>query len=256
MDKLKQSIKNHAQLFSNIKIQPEDINYDEANQKYIPFLQLIDSLQTSIVVASDFYKRDYYFVSDNFNSVFGFQKNRLPVTGNEWFRRRFHPDDYIINEGSIWALKYFYEQPVEKRKDFRLIHEFRIKNDNDKWIRLIIQNDILELDKKGNMWIDLKLCDFSPNQDLHTPGQFIFKDKFSDEIIYSLQGKSSEADKISPREKQVLELISEGHKSAQIAEKLFISVNTVNNHRRNMIEKLNVSNTSEAVRMAAKLGVI
>ncbi|WP_425482385.1 response regulator transcription factor [Maribellus comscasis] len=39
--------------------------------------------------------------------------------------------------------------------------------------------------------------------------------------------------RLAPREKQVLELISEGHKSAQIAEKLFISINTVNNHRRN-----------------------
>ncbi|QGY45403.1 hypothetical protein GM418_17495 [Maribellus comscasis] len=45
MDKLKQSIKYHAKLFSNIKIQSEDIDYDEVNQKYIPFLLLIDSLQ-------------------------------------------------------------------------------------------------------------------------------------------------------------------------------------------------------------------
>ncbi|QGY48143.1 hypothetical protein GM418_17500 [Maribellus comscasis] len=138
-------------------------------------------MTTSIVVASDFYKCDYYFVFGNFDSVFAFQKNRLPVTSNEWFRRRFHPDDYIINEGSIRALKYFCRQPVEKHKNLRLIHKFRIKNDNNKWIRLIVQ----------------KLT------------------------------------RLAPREKQVLELISEGHKSAQIAEKLFISINTVNNHRRN-----------------------
>lgn len=225
-------------------------------KRYLPFLQLIDSLQTSIVVAYDFYKNDYFFASESFNSVFGFHKNHLPVTGSEWFRQRFHPDDYVINEGGSWALKYLYQQPVERRKDIRLIHEFRIKNDDEKWIRLLIQNEVLELDKKGNLWIDLKLCDYSPNQDLEIPGQFICRDKRTGEVIYSLHGKSQIINNISDREKQILGLISEGHNSSQIAEKLFISVNTVNNHRRNMIEKLNVSNSSEAVKMAAKLGMI
>lgn len=256
MSKLKKSIEDHAKLFRNIKIQSEDVDYEKAEKEYIPFLKLIDSLQTSIVVSFDFFKNNYFFVSESFNSVFGFHKNHLPVASNEWFRNRFHPDDYIINEGSIWALKYLYSQPVEKRKDYRLIHEFRIKNDDEKWIRLLIQNEILELDKKGNLWIDLKLCDFSPNQDLDAPGQFIFRSKLSGEVIYSLQGKNSMSESISNREKEILGLISEGHKSSQIAEKLFISVNTVNNHRRNMIEKLNVSNSSEAVKMASKLGMI
>ncbi len=256
MNKLKRSIEDHAKMFRSIIIQPGDVNYEKAEKEYTPFLKLIDSLQTSIVVSFDFYKNNYFFVSDSFNSVFGFHKNHLPVTSNGWFRNRFHPDDYIINEGSIWALNFLYNQPIEKRKDFRLIHEFRIKNDDDKWIRLLIQNEILELDRKGNLWIDLKLCDFSPNQDLNVPGQFIFRSKPTGEVIYSLQGKNSITGNISNREKEILGLISEGHKSSQIAEKLFISVNTVNNHRRNMIEKLNVSNSSEAVKMAAKLGMI
>jgi len=45
-------------------------------------------------------------------------------------------------------------------------------------------------------------------------------------------------------------------KSNEIADKLFISSNTVNNHRRNMINKLNVSNTAEAVQLAIRLGII
>jgi len=44
--------------------------------------------------------------------------------------------------------------------------------------------------------------------------------------------------------------------SKQIADKLFISVNTVNTHRQRIIEKLNVSNTAEAVQHAGRLGLI
>ena len=256
MERLERSINEHTKLFDKIIIRPADIDYDKAEREFLPFLQLIDSLQTSIVVAFDFYKRDYFYFSENFNSIFGFHNNHLPLADHEWFRRRFHPDDYIINTGSIWTMKYFYQLPVEERKNIRLIHEFRIKNDNDKWIRLLIQNEILELDKKGNMWLDLKLCDFSPNQDLDMPGQFILRDKLSGEVIYSIKGESPNGNNISAREKEVLGLISKGRKSNQIAENLSISVNTVNNHRRNIIEKLHVSNSSEAVKMATKLGII
>lgn len=256
MKRLQQSIKDHSRNFEKINIQPEDINYDKAERKFRPFLQLIDSLQTSIVVAFDFYKRDYFYFSKNFNSIFGFHNNHLPLADHKWFRQRFHPDDYIINTGSTWALKYFYQLPVEERKNIRLIHEFRIKNDNEEWIRLLIQNEVLELDKKGNMWLDLKLCDFSPSQDLDTPGQFILRDKLSGKVIYSIKGESPAGNRISSREKEVLELIAKGEKSGQIADNLSISVNTVNNHRRNLIEKLNVSNSSEAVKMATRLGII
>ncbi len=256
MERLEQSINEHARQFDKIVIRSEDIDYEKAEKKFLPFLKLIDSLQTSIVVAFDFYKRDYFYFSENFNSIFGFHNNHLPFADHKWFRRRFHPDDYVINTGSVWTLKYFYQLPVEKRKNLRLIHEFRIKNDNDEWIRLLIQNEILELDKKGNIWLDLKLCDFSPNQNLDMPGQFLLRDKRSGEVIYSLRGESPNGNNISTREKEVLELISKGEKSNQIAESLSISVNTVNNHRRNLIKKLSVSNSSEAVILATKLGII
>lgn len=256
MERLERSIDEHAKLFDKIVISPEDVDYEKAEREFLPFLNLIDSLQTSIVVAFDFHKRNYFYFSKNFNKVFGFHNNALPHVDQKFMRNRFHPDDFIINTGSIETLKYLYQQPIEKRKDFRLIHEFRIKNDNNEWIRLIVQNDILELDKKGNLWIDLKLWDFSPNQDLDMPGLFILRNKFSGEVVFSIRGESSDGNNISLREREVLGLISKGEKSERIADSLCISVNTVNNHRRNLIKKLNVSNSSEAVILATKLGII
>lgn len=55
---------------------------------------------------------------------------------------------------------------------------------------------------------------------------------------------------LSNREKQILKLICEEYSSSQIAEKLFVSVSTVDTHRQNMMIKLGVNNTVGLVKYA------
>jgi DNA-binding NarL/FixJ family response regulator len=61
---------------------------------------------------------------------------------------------------------------------------------------------------------------------------------------------------LTKREKEVLQLISEGLTNNQIAEKLFISPSTVDTHRKNMITKLEVNNTASLIRFAVEHGLI
>jgi DNA-binding CsgD family transcriptional regulator len=53
---------------------------------------------------------------------------------------------------------------------------------------------------------------------------------------------------LSGREKQVFRLVVDGHTSEEIAACLFISVNTVNTHRRNILKKSGARNTAELLR--------
>jgi DNA-binding NarL/FixJ family response regulator len=55
---------------------------------------------------------------------------------------------------------------------------------------------------------------------------------------------------LSDREKQVLELISEGLTNAEIADKIFASRRTVETYRKNLIEKTNSRNTASLIRFA------
>lgn len=55
---------------------------------------------------------------------------------------------------------------------------------------------------------------------------------------------------LTKREKEVLKLIAEGYTNIQIAEKLFISIDTVDSHRKNLHTKLNVSKTAMLIRFA------
>ena len=61
---------------------------------------------------------------------------------------------------------------------------------------------------------------------------------------------------LTAREQQVLRMVAEGRSTKDIAGDLFISPKTVDNHRANIMEKLNLHNTIELVRYAAKLGLI
>ncbi|MEN7546552.1 response regulator transcription factor [Rapidithrix thailandica] len=56
-------------------------------------------------------------------------------------------------------------------------------------------------------------------------------------------------DQLSKREKEVLSLLAEGLNTKQISEKLFISESTVSNHRSNMLQKCDVTNTVELVKI-------
>ena len=55
---------------------------------------------------------------------------------------------------------------------------------------------------------------------------------------------------ISTREKEVLYLIAYEHSSKEIAAKLFLSQETVNTHRKNIMRKLEVKNTAGMMRVA------
>jgi len=71
------------------------------------------------------------------------------------------------------------------------------------------------------------------------------------------EGKPSfEIDPLTTREREVVKLIAEGRSSKEIADLLFISVRTVDNHRANIMEKLNLKKAADLVKYAIQKGYI
>ncbi len=84
-----------------------------------------------------------------------------------------------------------------------------------------------------------------------------FSDEVTETIMKSLVSPKDDQKKsrgilpkISRREKEVLQLIVQEHTTQEIAEELFISLKTVESHRRSLLTKLNVRNTAGLVRVA------
>jgi len=78
----------------------------------------------------------------------------------------------------------------------------------------------------------------------------------SHEANLSLREKEIKMPPISRREKEVLQLIADGLTNNEIAEKLFISIPTVNTHRKSLLEKLDAKNTAILIGRATKLGLV
>ncbi len=61
---------------------------------------------------------------------------------------------------------------------------------------------------------------------------------------------------LTPREREVLTLIAEGLTTREIAEKLVLSANTIQTHRQNIMDKLDLHNKSELIKYAIRKGLI
>jgi len=63
-------------------------------------------------------------------------------------------------------------------------------------------------------------------------------------------------EQLTVREREVLQLIAEGHKTREIAELLYISIKTVETHRAHIMNKLDIHSTAELTRYAIRKGII
>jgi DNA-binding NarL/FixJ family response regulator len=76
-------------------------------------------------------------------------------------------------------------------------------------------------------------------------------------LLQQSEGETQVYDgKITPREREVLQLIVEGHPNREIASILHISVKTVDNHRANLMQKIDVHSTPDLTQYAIRKGII
>ncbi|HJX35462.1 MAG TPA: response regulator transcription factor [Dehalococcoidales bacterium] len=74
---------------------------------------------------------------------------------------------------------------------------------------------------------------------------------------YRRQAKTADPyDQLTPREREILKLIAEGHSSREIADTLFISLKTVYGHRTKIMEKLGLRNRTDLFKFAVRKGLL
>ena len=89
---------------------------------------------------------------------------------------------------------------------------------------------------------------------IHTvhEGGIYFSGEAGQALAEYQKSSKNELPVLTPREKEILELIAEGYTNPQIAEKIFLSQFTVDSHRKNLLAKLNVKNTASLIRLAVE----
>jgi len=95
-------------------------------------------------------------------------------------------------------------------------------------------------------------------------GDYFLDSSVSKQVVRRLMQSPSKKEKITddayaaltPREQEILRLLAEGLPAKEIADRLFISPKTVENHRTNIMSKLGLHSAHELVRYATRIGLI
>lgn len=216
------------------------------------------SIEQCTAVLSDFKANCSYIYSGSFGEVFGFPSDNSVIDSafEECIFNKIHPDDVI--ERHILELDYFHflkSLPYDASSKFSTSSRIRTQNISNCFY-IHHRTIYLKSFSNGSVW--LALCLYAPSVDvqprLGIDGKII--NIQTGEVIATERYKVFEKTLLSKRELEVLTLVAKGSNSVQIAGELNISVYTVRRHRQNIIEKMKVANTAEAVKTALIMGII
>jgi DNA-binding NarL/FixJ family response regulator len=91
-------------------------------------------------------------------------------------------------------------------------------------------------------------------------GQLFLSPAISRQVIEVFLGQmgdiSDPLDQLTPRQREILQLIAEGHSSKQIAHRLDASVKTIESHRASLMERLDIHDIAGLVRYAIRQGLV
>lgn len=169
---------------------------------------------------------------------------------------RIHPEDLVEKR----MLEYEFFKYVDKihddsKLDYKAVCVIRVKNRRGEYIPVYNTTKILAKSPEGKIWLILCTYDFAPIvPDSVGISPRIINSASGEIINLSLGERRSMI--LSEREKEVLVLIKEGRLSKQIADILGISIHTVNRHRQNILDKLSVGNSVEAVWAATAMKLL
>ncbi len=245
------------QIFSYQKFEVDNTDYLEFEKKAF-FLERLSEVENSSVSVVDLYKKKYIFLGSRHLEPFENTLGEYEPQDAFYYIQMMHPDDLpIVMDSYKKTFKFWLSLPEEERKDYKLILNYRQRDKNGRYLNIIVQLVVLELDKKGNIWLVLILDDLLPDKiSFEGVNRRLIHIKTGKISLFKNEMEPNKKKILSTREIEVLGLVSKGLASKEIADRLFLSVNTVNNHRQNILEKVGAVNSTEAATYARNLGLL
>lgn len=244
-------------VYAAAKPEVDASDYIEFEKKII-FLERLAEVENSSVLVLDFNLKKYTFIRSRYIEPFDNPAIAHDPGDPLYYSKFVHPEDQqAVFDTYMESFTFINSQPVGERKNYKLIVNFRQRDKYGQYLNLILQLVVLELDKKGNIWLVLIIDDLLPDRFNFTGvSRRLINIRTGKVALFRNDSIKNQKTILSTREIEVLGLASKGFASKEIADRLFVSVNTINNHRQNILEKVNAANTSEAITYARNLGLI
>lgn len=244
-------------MWSQQQIKSADVDYTYW-KKQRNSVQELSRLSNSCLFTVDVYKGIYDYASEGFSELFGFRQAHLDTIQRQGdlLEERMHPDDRgQLLKKQIEHSHFIYSLPAADRNDYRQSFQFRMLNSKQQYVNVISTQQVIQKDRNGKAWIILGAMHISPDQVQTGKIKHTVFNRKNGEIVNPLLYSSTTDIGLTGREKEILSLIKQGLLSKEIAFRLNISVNTVNNHRKNILTRLEVNNSIEAINLAEDKGI-
>lgn len=211
--------------------------------------------ENSIAVLSDLKSNKSYIYNGGVAQILGLgEKESVKEISSIWEEDIFskiHPND--LTKKHILELHFFQllkTLPIEERSNYHIISRMRMCNNVNEYIPILHRMFYISSCSSGDLW--LAICLYNHSYDKSGTMDGIIVNSADGRII-----AINEHSKIlTNREREILSLIGEGKTSKEIATLLYISKNTVDRHRQNIMEKLRVRNSTEAIHIARQMNLL
>lgn len=247
-------MKSPIDLYEEIFISNEEFSGDIIEKhikKYIEIDNIYPQNQSFFIVINTS-RKSYEFISNNFNSVLGHSIALMKSNGPKYFLSFFHPDDLAIwlnisKELMEYTLKNI---EVNKRKQLLYTYNFRIKNSRNKYQNILAHLTPIEFDSNGTPVMAIShytIVGEGQYRPLIGVIKILNKNNVYETIFYKNYSHEAFSNKLSKREIDVIQELAMGKSSKEIADRLYISSHTVDQHRRNILKKLKFKSTDELI---------
>ncbi|WP_400263453.1 LuxR C-terminal-related transcriptional regulator [Sphingobacterium sp. SG20118] len=221
--------------------------------------QLYAHVENSIAVLSDLKIEKSYLYYGGIASALGLSDqdicSEIDSIWEDAIFNLIHPDDLL--QKHMLELQYFHyikHVPHTKRYDYHVISKIRMRHQSGQYIWISHRMYYVRNSSNGSIWLALCLYNFAHFSEQTESYEGCIVNSVTGQIIQSEKQESGNL--LSKREIEILRQIKIGKRSKEIADVFSISINTVNRHRQNILEKLRVNNSIEACRVASSLNLL
>ena len=200
----------------------------------------------------DYSRKGYTYLSDNCQDIVSYTKDEYKKGGLDFNDLIFHPDDRTVFYEQVFGdiRKFWSYIPTKEIPEYRFSFNHRYFRKDGSISQILQHSTYLEPNHSGIPV--LNLLTFSDIGDYKTDSSIVLSiSRLTNGQGYvKVFSRSYFPAKITPlslRESEVLRLSLNGNSSKMVAEKLYISIQTVKNHKRNMMEKTCASNIAELI---------
>jgi DNA-binding CsgD family transcriptional regulator len=221
-------------------------------QNYLEVVKSFARLTYESVYVIDYEKMGFEYVSENPLFLCGYSSEEVLKMGYEFYFKNVPEKDLeLLNLINETGFDFFAKLPSEERKQYSITYDFHLVNRDGKHILINHKLTPLFLTSDEKIW--KSMCIVSIAHHKNAGNVYIHKQGTDETWELNTENgvwRKSEKPKLSKREIEILRLHAQGLTINQIAEKIFVSSDTVKYYRRRIFERLGVSNMVEALSYA------